>query len=63
MMEAAPRVQLSSADGDCTLGVGRAELATTSHDIVEGTVAGPITITGLLALGLVRACSRALPLS
>ena len=47
-----PGLPLSRACGDCTLGVSTGELATTSSEIVQGTVEGTLTITGLPALAV-----------
>ena len=52
LKHSAPRLPISSADGDCALSVGNGELVTTSSEISEGTVEGTVTITALPTLGV-----------
>ena len=53
LRDGASWLPVSSADDACAISVGTVELVTTSSEIVEGIVEGPLTITGLPALGLV----------
>ena len=51
-MDSAPGLPLSSADGECALSVGTGEIVIISSEICAVTVAGPVTITSLPALGV-----------